>query len=549
MPTLRDLKNNPKFDALSSEAKAIVFHKLSSQDNGFQQLSPEAQSIVRSRLTGIQSQSVPSVPSTATQGAQQGVPADIQSFITDQQAGIPATQSTQAPPDVNMQNAITPPARQDISQQQKDLLAKSSGILGSTAKNIPASGAEFVGNLIEPIRHPIQTARNLKDLAVGTAELIIPGEQGKEKVARAVGRFYKKRYGSIENAVKTFNEDPVGFAADLSGFLSLGGGVISKVGKLSDIGNAIKNAGSVLDPLTAIPKVGAKALAGTVGKTSRSFAKTALKLRTDLGLERINVLAEKFLNSNLKVNEKTLNIFKRQTDAIRKEVNDIITNLTKEGKTIPRQRFLDAMDNLIVDRRRQGFGVPEVRLIERLKKEFIKQEEPFISIDKVQDIKKGMNRGFQQNINSTFNQVRKKVIEAKRNVAMESLNELSPQLKTLNADDSAIIELSKAIEKRVILLENKESVATPGLAAGGFAGGVASGNPQALAAGSAFAVTSIFITKILESPNVQLKLGRALAKAHSAALKSGITTPVTQSLFQQGRASEVINNVNPQQAQ
>lgn len=52
MPTLRELQGDPKFDALSPEAKTIVFDKLAGEDSGFLKMSSEAQGIVRTRLLG-----------------------------------------------------------------------------------------------------------------------------------------------------------------------------------------------------------------------------------------------------------------------------------------------------------------------------------------------------------------------------------------------------------------------------------------------------------------------------------------------------------------
>ena len=85
---------------------------------------------------------------------------------------------------------------------------------------------------------------NLGRLAVGAGELLIPGEQGAEKYARAAGNFYDQRYGISdllkgnlqgvqEKAGNTLYNDPVGAALDLSAVLGLGGGALSKQEKLS----------------------------------------------------------------------------------------------------------------------------------------------------------------------------------------------------------------------------------------------------------------------------------------------------------------------------
>lgn len=49
---ISQIQNNPDFDKLSPEAKAIVFDRLSADDKNFSALSPEAKQIVRQKLTG-----------------------------------------------------------------------------------------------------------------------------------------------------------------------------------------------------------------------------------------------------------------------------------------------------------------------------------------------------------------------------------------------------------------------------------------------------------------------------------------------------------------
>ncbi|MEE8382230.1 MAG: hypothetical protein V3R78_10210 [Thermodesulfobacteriota bacterium] len=72
MATLRELKDNPKFGALSDEAKSIVFDKLSNEDQGFMKLSVEAQGIVRSRLLGPSREELRSTTDFETEFAQFG---------------------------------------------------------------------------------------------------------------------------------------------------------------------------------------------------------------------------------------------------------------------------------------------------------------------------------------------------------------------------------------------------------------------------------------------------------------------------------------------
>ena len=119
------------------------------------------------------------------------------------------------------------------------------------------SGVQFFKDLIQPIRHPIITAKSVYGLGSSIVNLFREGEQGNEDVARAVGQYFVDRYGSIEAAKKTFRTDPVGFAADLSIVLTAGGTVVPKAlqqtGKIGSIvtkgANAVRATGRAIDPV------------------------------------------------------------------------------------------------------------------------------------------------------------------------------------------------------------------------------------------------------------------------------------------------------------
>jgi len=115
-------------------------------------------------------------------------------------------------------------------------------VLSRAKQNFVPSSKQLVKDTIEMITHPVQTAKSLYELGSGVVQLAIPGEQGNEDTARAVGQHFADRYGSIKKAKETFATDPAGFAVDalgvITGGASLGVGVakagakaVSKVGK------------------------------------------------------------------------------------------------------------------------------------------------------------------------------------------------------------------------------------------------------------------------------------------------------------------------------
>lgn len=105
--------------------------------------------------------------------------------------------------------------------------------------------------------------------------------------AEAVGKFYKDRYGGVNNIKKTLYEDPTGVALDAvtvlsgAGGLVKGAGTLSKSARIAQIGRGIETAGEVINPLSYAGKAAGKVSSslkieqrlGTFGKQVEQAAK------------------------------------------------------------------------------------------------------------------------------------------------------------------------------------------------------------------------------------------------------------------------------------
>lgn len=149
--------------------------------------------------------------------------------------------------------------------------------LGGFAGNVVKSGLETAGsigsallNILNPDMEK-NTLANVAKLAVGTGQLLIPGEQGLEDAPRAVGAFYKNRYGSLKAIGDTLYNDPVGALVDASMIADLGGMALTKgvsmatkgakavdlgsnTAKLGKLGTDLSKAGKSIDPLRLATK-------------------------------------------------------------------------------------------------------------------------------------------------------------------------------------------------------------------------------------------------------------------------------------------------------
>lgn len=86
--------------------------------------------------------------------------------------------------------------------------------------------------------------------------------------AESVGKFYKDRYGGVDNIKKTLYEDPTGVALDAAtvltgaGGLVKGAGTLSKSARIAQIGRGIETAGEVINPLSYAGKAAGKVSSG-----------------------------------------------------------------------------------------------------------------------------------------------------------------------------------------------------------------------------------------------------------------------------------------------
>lgn len=142
-------------------------------------------------------------------------------------------------------------------------------------EHLPSSAFEAGKAIVQPIIHPVDTAKNLLNLAKGVtayasdpetefgiqrAELMQPGSTADLRAAQAKSReelggpvrqlakFYGERYGSMEGFKKALSEDPVGIAMDIGTVLSVGemaGAKVPLLAKLADPGRVATAAGKI----------------------------------------------------------------------------------------------------------------------------------------------------------------------------------------------------------------------------------------------------------------------------------------------------------------
>lgn len=123
-----------------------------------------------------------------------------------------------------------------------------------TVQDWMRSGTEYLANTAQAVLHPIQTAKGLGNVALGTAQKLLPGQQAQEPYADAVGQFILQRYGSVDKALDTLKHDPVGTLADASAILSGGASLAARAPRYATMARALGTTARVIDPLTVTTK-------------------------------------------------------------------------------------------------------------------------------------------------------------------------------------------------------------------------------------------------------------------------------------------------------
>jgi hypothetical protein len=121
--------------------------------------------------------------------------------------------------------------------------------------NFPGSAFELGKSTFEAVTSPIETGKNIA--ALGSSVLGKMGVTDADPaMANRVGEFYKNRYGGIENAKRTFADDPAGFLADAATILTGAGGALRAVPQagVKSAGKAVQKAADIVDPLSVATK-------------------------------------------------------------------------------------------------------------------------------------------------------------------------------------------------------------------------------------------------------------------------------------------------------
>lgn len=382
--------------------------------------------------------------------------------------------------------------------------------LGGFAGNVVKSAGRTVGdigsaaiNVFNPDLNK-NTIANIDKTVLGAAQLLIPGEQGYENNARAVGNFYKDRYGGLDNIKNTLYNDPVGSALDASvvlggaGAVAKGVGTASKVSGLTRAGETLSTASRFADPLALAGRGISKVAGNAFRKAGPTLATESERVLTrGLGqpqqLKKVGQIAGRPTGKLIA----DYNIFERTPEAVRGAIDDVSNaygkKLVESGKNIQTGDLLKALDDQIAILEKKSLisetAMSEMKsLIERRNnlEKYLSSPEGAVALDITPTSAVDIKRNIYKDVNpSTFNPTYSgsgSQLSAKSTYQqlIKELEKAAPGTKQLGRDEAALIKLEDII-KNSQSRGNARQMLNFSKLGGGAIGGVLAGAPGAIA--------------------------------------------------------------------
>lgn len=435
-------------------------------------------------------------------------------------------------------------------------------------KNVPSSAGNYLSDIAQAVMHPIDTAQNLGNLALGGAEKLarnineyIPGDAVKnigglartlsnqglltvppikdkseltynnEKYADQVGGLLADRYGSMDKFKSTAMQDPVGLLGDASMILTGGGSAAAKMpGMIGKAGKTAQRAGMAMEPINMARGAAKTAIAkGVSPNLPRGLYESSAKFSTTLPKAKRLALAETALKHKILPTSKGVDMVNDLITGLDTKVNSLISEATATGKTIPKSAIYRHLKEV-----RKNLGGAKINAsddltqvnnaVKKLDTHLRKIKKSSFTPDELQAFKTDTYKAI--NFDAKQLQAKQGTTEARKamaRAAKESIEEVA-DVKGLNKEMGELLELRDPISRSAGRIENRNIIGidTPiKIVAGAGAGGAPG------AAGGAF-------MSMIEHPKVKARLAIKLKELQDAGFGNLVDQNLIPTLIQQG---------------
>lgn len=371
-------------------------------------------------------------------------------------------------------------------------------------------------NIVGALTQPVETAKGLGNLAVGLVEKIIPGVQDKEKYANALGDYFANKYGSKDAFLQTLQEHPASVLSDASMFLTGGASAAAKAASLSKIGakavpllEKVAQTGTAIDPLNLAANTAMYGAAKVIPATiAHKLYESAAKWSTKLSPEERAAITETALKNQVSLSYKGLGQVQSKLSALGDQIDNLIANATNNNIKIPATKVLESLKD--VRSSMGGFKIEaaqdiiEINNIEKKFRAYLKKQKiTSVTPEELQKFKSDAYKKIDFKRSPEKPSIAKeKAYQAMAGTARQSLENIMPELKSINAQYGFLKELQPHLQKAVGRIENRDIL--------GIGSGVKAGAGAAIG-GSTGAALGIG-QSLLELPKIKANVALALYK-------------------------------------
>lgn len=361
-------------------------------------------------------------------------------------------------------------------------------------KNAPPSAKQLVKDTSAALFHPIDTVKGIFNALTNPGQII---------------EALNERYGSIDNAQKSLEQDPMGVASDILGVVTLGA--------------------------TAVPRVPG------IKKVPRSIMESTTKFPTGMNRADRARNIDTMLKERITPDDAGLDKLDEIVAGVNKEIDAIISQADVAGTTIPAADVIAPL-NAVIGKVKDSLSPDKANDLKRLqevRKQFNANLEGAteLSPQRVQQLKKDLYERINFDSRSgTASEVGQRGRKAVAQGARSGVSDIDPRIAALNGRQAPLLDMRQDLERAAGRIGNRNNVGGLGPMVGAAAGGTMGamfGSP------TAGAVIGAGLGKVATSPKVAARAAimmEQLIDAGQSAASAQII--VQQALEKSGRSRE-----------
>lgn len=341
-------------------------------------------------------------------------------------------------------------------------------------KNIPSSAANMVTGVAEAVTHPVETAEALGKMFGGVAQKynrVLEGELPDEldwlafsplasildatetdlvPYADVVIDAVKGRYGSVDAAIQTIEDDPVGVLADVTGALH---------------GAGLHRTAAAVNPINAVTNTAKVSAAKLLPKgLPASMYEDVAKFSTTLTEKQRAAMVETAMLNKITPTSKGVKKIQDLVDGFNTKIDDLISAAEESGKTVPKSAIFRHIKALKKERGGVRLGASDdIEAIDKIvdnfdahlsglgKDKLTPKELQNIKVNAYKDINWDAKR-------MTGAPIKEDTFKAVAKGAKESIEELAPNVKETNAKLGELLELQPHLQRAANRIENRNMI-------------------------------------------------------------------------------------------